>query len=145
VQVGDEGGREVALRRMLGLDPPPEARHRLGGRQRGDDGDPRERHPQVPQPRHEPRAVELLDGVPAVAGVRVGAGGWQQAEVVVDPQRLRRQPAPARELPDRHRRHHDLPRPARVRRWTDRAACPGDKVKLPERRTVHVDGCTTGR
>jgi hypothetical protein len=57
--------------------------------------------PAAAQPRDQPGLVELVRRVVPVAGVLVDPDRAEQAELVVQPQRLRRQPGRAGELTDR--------------------------------------------
>lgn len=73
----------------------------VGRGQGADLTDPCQRHPQPAQPRHQPGLLQLGHGVVPVAGDRVDAVRPQQSQLVVEPQRLRRQPAGPGERTDR--------------------------------------------
>ena len=106
-QLVDEGGDDAPTCRGVGLDLAPvrlDLPRRRSGHEVEDLRDPRQRHPQQSQRRHESGALQLTGGVAAVARVRVDLRRRQQPQVVVQPQRLRRQPGDAGEVADGHQR-----------------------------------------
>lgn len=67
--------------------------------------DPAQRHPEPTQPRHQPGPLQLLWSVEPVTRDRVNARWAQQPELVVKPQRLRRQPRGSGERADGQQVH----------------------------------------
>lgn len=107
-QLTDEEGDQVTPCGEVGLGPHPEGADLLGRGprvQRAHVPDADQWHPQPPQPGDEPGLLQLVRRVEAVAGDRVDAGGRQETQLVVETQRLRRQPGHLRERPDGQQPH----------------------------------------
>ncbi len=103
LQMLNEVAREVTASRVLGLGRVPvRADSRCGGirLERDDHLDLGERDLQLSQGGYQPGAVELRRRVVAIPGVIIDARWLQQTELVIEPERLRREPGVLRELPD---------------------------------------------
>lgn len=133
-QMVHEERRQIPAGGRLGLDLGPVRADLPRGRPRFQGAhppDPGERHAEPPQPRHQPGLFELRRRVVPVTGFGVHPGGAQQLQLVVEPQRLRRQPGGLREGPDRQHVHPPTPSlPCRAvpRHVTDAGPCPLVKV-----------------
>jgi hypothetical protein len=98
---------------MLGLKRPPVRRDPLGASlrfEREDRLDLGERDLQLAQRGDHPRVVELGRRVVPIPGVLVDARGRKQPELVIEPERLGREPGALRELSDAHQIHQLTPR-----------------------------------
>ena len=109
---GNERGDDLAGRGSVGLDLAPVGQHLVGCRlRRGspeDRRDANQRHFGRAEPRHEACLLDLLRGVVAIAVVLVHLRRRQELELVVQPERLGRQPAREGELPDTQHASHPL-------------------------------------
>jgi hypothetical protein len=117
-QVPNEEGRELSPGRGLRFDPLPvsaEHERRVRRRQRAHRPDLRQRHPQPAQPRHQPGLLELRGRVEPVPRLRVNPGRGEQTELVVQAQRLAREPGRAGELTAAHQCHVRPPQAERGR------------------------------
>jgi hypothetical protein len=132
-QVVDEEGGQPPPGGGLGLHLLPVAvdlRGRLGRRQVAYPPDTRQRHAQPSQPGDQPGPLHLRRIVVAVARLTVHRGRPQQPELVVQPQRLRRQPSSTREGSDRQQSPHRRPllAPATPAGTQEPGASPRGKV-----------------
>jgi hypothetical protein len=101
----NEGGDDASTSRRVGLDLAPvrlDLLRRRSVREVDDLLDPCQRHAQQPERRDQAGPLELRGSVPAIPRVLVNLRRKKQAQVVVQPQRLRRQPRIAGEVSDRH-------------------------------------------
>lgn len=138
VECLDEGGDEHAALdtgHLLTRPPVPHHGRELAGRSMRAGPDPGQRHTDPAQPGDPPRELELCRRVVAVAGRRVGTGGLQQAELVVEPQRLAGQPGDAGERAGRELVHLASSSPGTAPGPTTVGSAPGAGSRAP----LHAD------
>ena len=100
-----------------------------GGRQLADRADLGQRHAQPAQPGHQPGLLELARLVEPVRRHRVDLGRVEQAELVVQAERLAGQPGGPGEGPAGHQLHVRLLMPGRVPGTCQAGAGPRGQVK----------------
>jgi hypothetical protein len=99
-----EEGREPAADRRFGGHLLPVRVDRIsgcGGLQIAHGADLSQRHADAAQLGDEPGLLQLVRVVEPVARLGIDRGRWQQPQLVVEPQRLRREPSRAGKRPDR--------------------------------------------